>query len=369
MTPKKDYYELLGVPKDASQDDIKKAFRKLAFQYHPDHNHHDGASDRFKEINEAYQVLSDAQKRANYDHFGHMGTGRGFEGFADSFGLGDIFDAFFSGATEARRRAPQPGADLHYQVELSFEEAAFGAERQIDILRTGYCSRCQGKGGEPGTTQVKCPTGGGLGEVRRVHQSVFGRFVNRAVCDRCHGDGVVMSQPCKQCQGTGRERGVHTVNVTIPAGVSDRFQIRLRGEGDAGILGGNPGNLYINIAVQKHAFFVREGNNVIYELPVNFAQAALGDEMEVPTLEGKARLKIVPGTQTDTVLSLKGKGIPYLDRQGRGDQLVKVKVMTPDKLDDDQRQLFVELAKSLGKGKTPDQSVKKIVDRLKKSLK
>jgi molecular chaperone DnaJ len=178
-----------------------------------------------------------------------------------------------------------------------------------------------------------------------------------------------MSQPCKQCQGTGRERGVHTVNVTIPAGVSDRFQIRLRGEGDAGILGGNPGNLYINIAVQKHAFFVREGNNVIYELPVNFAQAALGDEVEVPTLEGKARLKIVPGTQTDTVLSLKGKGIPYLDRQGRGDQLVTIKVMTPDKLDDEQRQLFVELAKSLGKGKTPDQSGKKIMDRLKKGLK
>lgn len=369
MAPKKDYYELLGVPRDASQDDIKKAFRKLAFQYHPDHNHHDGASDRFKEINEAYQVLSDAQKRAHYDHFGHMGTGRGFEGFDDFFGLGDIFDAFFSGATEARRRAPQPGADLHYQVELTFEEAAFGVEKRIDILRTAYCSRCRGKGGEPGTTQVKCPACGGMGEVRRVHQSVFGRFVNRAMCDRCHGDGAVMSHPCTQCQGTGKERGIHGVSVTIPAGVSDRFQIRLKGEGDAGTLGGNPGNLYVNIAVRKHAFFVREGNNVIYELPVNFAQAALGDEVEVPTLEGKARLKIVPGTQTDTVLSLKGKGIPYLDRQGKGDQLVRIRVVTPGKLDDDQRKLFLELAKTLGKGNSTDQSGKKIMDRLKKGLK
>jgi len=205
--------------------------------------------------------------------------------------------------------------------------------------------------------------------VRRVHQSVFGRFVNRAVCDRCHGDGAVMSHPCTQCQGTGKERGIHTVTVTIPAGVSDRFQIRLRGEGDAGTLGGNPGNLYINITVRKHAFFVREGNNVIYELPVNFAQAALGDEVEVPTLEGKARLKIVPGTQTDTVLSLKGKGIPYLDRQGKGDQLVKIRVVTPDKLDDEQRHLFAELARSLSKGKTTDRSGKKMMDRLKKGLK
>jgi molecular chaperone DnaJ len=178
-----------------------------------------------------------------------------------------------------------------------------------------------------------------------------------------------MSHPCTQCQGTGKERGIHGVSVTIPAGVSDRFQIRLKGEGDAGTLGGNPGNLYVNIAVRKHAFFVREGNNVIYELPVNFAQAALGDEVEVPTLEGKARLKIVPGTQTDTVLSLKGKGIPYLDRQGKGDQLVRIKVVTPGKLDDDQRKLFLELAKTLGKGNSTDQSGKKIMDRLKKGLK
>jgi molecular chaperone DnaJ len=369
MAAKKDYYELLGVPRDASPDDIKKAFRKLAFQYHPDHNHHDGASDRFKEINEAYQVLSDAQKRAHYDHFGHMGSGRGFEGLDDFFGLGDIFDAFFSGAAATRRRSPQPGADLHYQVEVSFEEAAFGTEKRIDVLRTGYCSRCQGKGGEPGTSQIKCPACGGLGEVRRVQQSVFGRFVNRAACDRCHGDGAVMSHPCVQCQGAGREKGVHTVNVTIPAGVSDRHQIRLKGEGDVGTLGGNPGSLYLNIAVQRHAFFTRDGNNIVYDLSVNFAQAALGDEVEVPTLEGKARLKISPGTQTDTLLSLKGKGIPYLDRQGRGDQLVRVKVVTPEKLSDEQRRIFVELAGSLGQGKTGEQSGKKIMDRFKKGLK
>ncbi len=369
MAAKKDYYELLGVSRDASQDEIKKAFRKLAFQYHPDHNHHDEASDRFKEINEAYQVLSDAQKRAHYDHFGHMGSGRGFEGFDDFFGLGDIFDAFFAGAAATRRRAPQPGADLHRQVEVSFEEAAFGAEKRIDVLRTAYCSRCQGKGGEPGTGQVKCPVCGGLGEVRRVRQSVFGRFVNRALCDRCHGDGAVMSHPCVQCQGAGREKGVHTVNVTIPAGAGDGFQIRLKGEGDVGTLGGAPGSLFINVAVQSHPLFVRDGNDIIYDLPINFAQAALGDEVEVPTLEGKARLKIAPGTQGETVLHLKGKGIPYLDRQGRGDQLVRVKVVTPDKLSDEQRRLFQELADSLGQGKTGGQSGKRIMDRFKKGPK
>lgn len=369
MAPKKDYYELLGVARDASQDDIKKAFRKLAFQYHPDHNHHDDASERFKEINEAYQILSDAQKRASYDHFGHVRVGRGFEGFDDFFGLGDIFDAFFSGAAEIRRRAPQPGSDLQYKVTLSFEEAAFGVERQVDVVRTEYCSHCLGKGGEPGSSAVKCPACSGLGEIRRVHQSAFGRFVNRAICERCQGEGTVVSQPCTQCQGAGKQRITRTISVKIPAGVSDRFQIRLRGEGDVGTYGGHAGSLFINIAVQEHAFFSREGNNVIYELPINFAQAALGDEMEVPTLDGKARLKISPGTQTDTVACLKGKGIPSLDRQGRGDQLVRIKVVTPDKLDDEQRKLFAELARSLGTNKTSEQSGKKIINRLKKGLK
>ncbi len=370
MAAKKDYYELLGISRDASQDEIKKAFRKLAFQYHPDHNHHDEASDRFKEINEAYQVLSDARKRAHYDHFGHMGSGRGFEGFDDFFGLGDIFDAFFSGAAATRRRAPQPGADLHYQVEVTFEEAAFGTEKRVDVLRTGYCSRCQGKGGEPGTGQVKCPSCGGLGEVRRVQQSVFGRFVNRAICDRCRGDGMVMSHPCVQCQGAGREKGVHAVKVTIPPGVSDRHQIKLKGEGDVGTLGGGPGSLYVSVAVRSHAFFARDGNNVVFDLPINFAQAALGDEVEVPTLDGKARVKIAPGTQTDAVVSLKGKGIPYLDRQGRGDQLVRLKVVTPEKLSEEQRRLFLELAGSLGgRSQTGDSAGKKIMDRFKKGPK
>ena len=368
MTTKKDYYETLGVSRDASHDEIKKAFRKLAFQYHPDHNHQDGASEQFKEINEAYEVLSDAQKRANYDHFGHLGTGRGFEGFDDFFGLGDIFDAFFSGATEARRRTSRPGADLHCQMDLTFEEAAFGVKKQVEVLRTEYCSPCHGKGSEPGSSPSKGPTCGGLGEVGRVHQSIFGRFVNRAVCERCHGDGTIISQPCTHCHGTGRQKGIRTVNVTIPAGVSDRYQVRLRGEGDAGMWGGHPGNLYITITVQQHEFFGREGNNVIYELPINFAQAALGDEVEVPTLDGKARVKIAPGTQTDAVLHLKGQGIPYLDQQGRGDQLVKVKVVTPDKLNEEQRQIFLELAKSLGKTRSSP-SGKKIIDRLKKGLK
>lgn len=372
MATKKDYYELLGLSRDASPDDIKKAFRRLAFQYHPDHNHHDEASDRFKEINEAYEVLSDVRKRAQYDNFGHADAawGRGFEGFDDFFGLGDIFDAFFSGAAAgARRRAPQPGADLHRQVEISFEEAVFGARKRIEVLRTGYCQRCQGKGGEPGTGQVKCPDCDGLGEVRRVRQRVFGRFVNRAVCERCQGDGAVMSHPCEQCLGAGREKGVHAVNVTVPPGAGDGFQIRLKGEGDAGTRGGVAGSLYVNIAVRSHPFFVRDGNSIVYELPINFAQAALGDEVEVPTLEGKARLKITPGTQTGTVLSLKGKGVPFLDRQGRGDQLVRVRVMTPEKLSDEQRRLFLELAGSMDPGKAGSQPGKRIMDRFKKGSK
>lgn len=369
MAPKKDYYELLGVRRDATPDEIKKAFRKLAFQYHPDHNRHDGASERFKEIKEAYEVLSDDRKRANYDYFGHLGSDRGFEGFDDLFGFGDIFDAFFSGATEARRRTSQPGADLYYKLELSFEEAAFGTEKQIEILRTEYCPRCLGNGSEPGSAPVKCPACNGMGEIRRVHQSIFGRFVNRAVCNQCYGEGTVVTQLCKQCEGNGRHKRVRAINVTVPAGIGDRSQIRLRGEGDAGVWGGNAGNLYINISVREHEFFGREGNDVTYELPINFAQAALGDEVEVPTLNGKARLKIAPGTQTGTVIRLKGRGIHHPDHREKGDQLVRIKVVTPDKLDEEQRKLFTELARSLGKSRMDEPSKKKIITSFKKGLK
>ena len=372
MALKKDYYELLGVPRDATQDDIKKAFRKLAFQYHPDHNHHDGAAERFKEISGAYQVLSDAQKRATYDHFGHLDNGRGFDGFGDLVtGLGDIFDAFFAGATQVRRRVPQQGTNLHYELSISFVEAAFGCEKHVDVLRTEACSRCLGRGGEPGSQQVKCPYCNGMGEVRRVQQSIFGRFVNRAICEHCYGEGSIIERPCSQCQGTGREQKQRTITVKIPPGVENRYQLRLRGEGDAGMWGGPAGSLYISLSVEEHELFKRDGdNNILYELPINFAQAALGDEVEVPTLDGRVGLKISPGTQADTVIQLKGKGIPYVNRSGRGDQLVKIRVVTPDRLNEEQHKLFLELAKSLGSAETTEQAGKKgFLNRIKKSPK
>jgi molecular chaperone DnaJ len=366
MALKKDYYELLGVPRDASPEDIKRAFRKLAFQYHPDHNHQDGAAERFKEINEAYEVLSDTQKRASYDTFGHLGNGRGFEGFDDLVtGLGDIFDAFFGGTTHVRQRVPRQGADLHCQLEVSFEEAAFGCEKSFDIMRTERCSRCGGSCCEPGTQSEKCPDCSGMGEIRRVHQSIFGRFANRVICERCGGEGRIVMQPCRNCRGTGKERQRRTIGIRIPPGIEDRSQVRLRGEGEAGTWGGSPGGLYVSVQVRKHEFFTREDHDVRYELPINFAQAALGDEVQVPTLDGNANVRIDPGTQTGTVLIIKGKGIPYRDGSGRGNQLVEVKVMTPDSLDRQQKEIFLELAKSLGRNKETNKGKKKrIMGRL-----
>lgn len=366
MAVKKDYYGLLGVPRDASPEEIKRAFRRLAFQYHPDHNHQDGAAERFKEINEAYEVLSDRQKRASYDTFGHLSNGRGFEGFDDLFaGLGDIFDAFFGGTTHVRQRVPRQGADLYCQMEVSFEEAVFGCEKQFEIMRTERCSRCEGSCCEPGTQPEKCTNCSGMGEVRRVHQSVFGRFANRVVCDRCDGEGRILMQPCRNCKGAGKEQRRRTISIRIPAGIEDRSQILLRGEGEAGTWGGTPGSLYVAVQVRNHEFFKREGNDIRYELIINFAQAALGDEVQVPTLDGSASLKISPGTQTGTVLAMKGKGIPYRDGTGRGNQLVEVKVMTPESLDCQQKEIFRELAKSLGRNKGPDKGKKKrIIDRL-----
>jgi len=365
MTVKKDYYGLLGVSRDASPEDIKRAFRRLAFQCHPDHNNEEGSAERFKEINEAYEVLSDDRKRARYDSFGHLGNGRGFDGFDDLItGFGDIFDTFFGGAANMRQRVPKKGADLHCQLEISFEEAAFGCEKTIEIQRVERCSRCEGSRCEPGTSPTRCPNCNGMGEVRRVHQSIFGRFVNRVICDRCGGDGSVVEQPCGHCRGTGRERVVRSMTMEIPAGIEDQSQLRLRGEGDVGLWGGYPGSLYVDIMIKSHALFNREGNDVRFELHIDFAQAALGDKVDVPTLDGSSVLKISPGTQTGTVLVIKGKGIPHRGSSGRGDQLVEVKVITPDKLNHEQREIFLELAKSLGKTKGSSRKKKGFIDHL-----
>ena len=350
MPIKRDYYEVLGVDRNATDEEIKRAFRKLAFKYHPDRNPEDGAGEKFKEVNEAYEALSDPDKRAAYDRFGHGGTeglfGRGFEGF-NFGGFGDIFDAFFSGATTATRQAPQRGADLHYRITITFEEAAFSCEKEIKVSRTEYCSLCQGVGSKPGSQPSRCPNCNGTGQVRRVQQSLFGHFVNATTCSQCHGEGRIITEPCPQCRGTGKEKCQRNMLIKIPAGVDDGSQIRLSGEGHAGARGGSPGNLYISLSVLPHKFFARDGDNVLYELPINFTQAALGAEIEIPTLDGNTKLKLQAGTQTNTLIRLKAKGIPHLHRNGRGDQIVRVVVVTPDSLTKNQRQLLQELAETL----------------------
>jgi len=356
MPTKRDYYEVLGIPRNATDEEIKRAFRKLAFKYHPDHNRDDNAGEKFKEVNEAFEVLSDPDKRAAYNRFGHGGAegffGRGFEGF-DFTGFGDIFDAFFGGVTTATRQAPQRGADLHYNTTITFEDAALGCEKEINILRTENCSLCQGIGCKPGSQPTRCPSCNGNGQVRRVQQSIFGRFTNITTCPQCHGEGRIITEPCPQCRGTGKKKRQRSISVKIPAGVDEDSQIRLRGEGQAGTRGGPSGNLYITLAIEQHEFFKRDGDNIIYELPINFAQAALGTEVEVPTLDGKTKLKLPPGSQTGKVFRLKNKGIPHLHRRGRGDQLVTLLVITPDSLTKKQRHLFQELADTLGPAKSP----------------
>jgi len=350
MATKRDYYEVLGVGRNATEEEIKRTFRKLAFKYHPDHNREDGADERFKEINEAYEVLSDPDKRAAYDRFGHGGIegvfGRGFEGF-DFGGFGDIFDAFFGGVATATRQAPQRGADLRYGVTITFVEAASGCEKEINISRTESCSLCQGTSCKLGSQPSRCPNCNGKGQIRRVQQSIFGRFTNIVTCPKCQGEGRIITEPCPQCRGTGKEKRQRSISIKIPAGIEDGSQIRLRGEGDAGTRGGTPGNLYITVSVLKHEFFTRDDDDVLYELPINFAQAALGIEIEVPTLDGKTKLKVPAGSQTGKVFRLKDKGFPHLHRGGRGDQLVTLLVVTPDSLTKKQRQLFQELANSL----------------------
>lgn len=348
MAEKRDYYEILGVERNASDDDIKKAFRKLAFQYHPDHNREEGATEKFKEINEAYEVLSDSNKRATFDRYGHNG-GREFEGF--DFGLGDIFEAFFGGTTTSTRQAPEKGTSLQYNVTITLKEAAFGTEKEIPSIRIEYCGDCQGTGAKPGTQPTRCPTCNGAGQVRRTQTSVFGRFTNITTCPQCRGEGRIITEPCPKCRGTGRERKQRTVPVKIPAGVNTGIQIRIRSEGNAGTRGGPAGDLFVNILVAEDPVFKRDGDNILFGLSVNVAQAALGIEVEVLTLEGDARLKVPPGTQSGSVFRLKGKGIQHLNEHSRGDELVTVDVVTPESLTREQRQLFEKLAESLGTGK------------------
>ncbi|MBI4201313.1 MAG: molecular chaperone DnaJ [Chloroflexi bacterium] len=355
MSSKRDYYEVLGVSPDASDEDIKKAFRRLALEYHPDRNKNPAAEERFKEVNEAYQVLSSAEKRTAYDRFGHAGvstngdTSRGFDGFDTFGGFGDIFDAFFGGAGTRVGAEPRRGQDIQVAVPLSFEEAVLGAKRQVEVTRAELCQRCHGGRGEPGTSPQRCSTCRGTGQVHRSQSSLFGQFVQVVTCSSCKGEGQVLPQPCVQCRGNGYQRRTSTIAVDIPAGVDDGSQVRLTGEGDAGVRGGPAGDLYLILHVHAHRLFRREGNNLLLELPVNFAQAALGDTVRVPTLKGEATLKIPAGVQSGAVLHVKGEGVPFVQRRGRGDLLVTVRVVTPRSLGPEERRLMEKLAELLGR--------------------
>lgn len=377
---KRDYYEVLGVSRTATTVELKKAYRRLAREYHPDVNKDGDAAERFKEISEAYEVLSDDQKRAAYDRFGHAGVqnGAGFSGFdAGGFGsVADIFEEFFGsafGGGRRQRRGPRRGADLRYDLTISFEEAVFGTEKEIEIRRPETCERCSGVGAEPGTRPSMCPTCNGTGEVRRVQQSILGSFVNVTTCPECQGSGEIISEPCKECNGRKQVQRTFTKTVKVPSGVDSDTQIRLTGEGAPGINGGPPGNLFVVLHVHKHEFFERRGDDIWLDMQINVAQAALGDEITVPTIDGEEKLSIPPGTQSGKVFRLRNKGVPRLDRSGRGqpmgrgDQHVIIQVAIPKNLTAEQKKLFNQLARTLGKEVVP-QREKGILGQLKEAL-
>lgn len=362
MAPKRDYYEVLGVGRQATDEELKKAFRRLARQYHPDVNKEPDAEARFKEVNEAYEVLRDPQKREAYDRFGHAGVSQNggfgdFQGFG-GFGFGDIFEEFFGFGTRsgAARRGPARGADLRAQLTLSFEEAVFGAEKEIEVTRRELCTECGGSGAEPGSQPRRCPECNGRGEVRRVQQTLFGSFVNVTPCPRCAGRGEVVGTPCSRCRGEQRLPVTKRLLVTVPAGVDDGTQVRLAGEGDAGLRGGPAGNLYVGLRVQPHRYFRRQENDILLDLNISFVQAALGDKIKVPTLEGEEALTIPAGTQTGSSFRLRGRGVPFLRHSGRGDEIVTVHVRTPTNLTGQQKKLLKELGESLGYEVTPQES-------------
>jgi molecular chaperone DnaJ len=347
MAEKRDYYEVLGVARGATSDEVKRAYRQLARKYHPDVNREPDAESRFKEITEAYEVLGDAQRRQMYDRFGHTGQG-GVPGGAEGFPFGDIGDLFesFFGAGSSARRGPQRGADLRLRVELTFEEAVFGVEKEVELSRWESCIICGGSGAEPGKPPMPCVQCGGTGEVRRIQQSIFGQFVNVATCDRCRGEGSIVQHRCQECAGSGRLKRQRKIKLPIPAGVDDGTEMRVPGQGEGGDRGGPSGNLFVQFAVQPHKVLRREGIDLVYELPLNLAEAALGTERRVPTLEGEETLAIPAGTQHGRVFRIREKGVPRLQRSGRGDYRVVVRVEVPRNLSPRQRELLTALAET-----------------------
>jgi molecular chaperone DnaJ len=367
---KRDYYEILGVPRDASPDAIKTAFRTLARQYHPDVNKAPDSEEKFKEANEAYVVLSDQQRRAAYDRYGHAGVNNmgGMPDFS-TIDLSDLFGEFFGfGGMRGRRsrNAPHRGQDLTSRIHLKFEEAVFGIEKQIEITRDESCSICKGSGSAPGTNPVRCSTCNGNGEVRQVHQTFLGSMVQVVTCPTCSGSGQVITNPCRTCRGRGLEKKTIKKTVPIPAGVDNGTQVRLAGEGQPGINGGPNGNYFIEIVVAPHKYFRRQGYDILLNLNINISQAALGAEVDTPTVDGIVKMKIPAGTQPGKVFNLKGKGVPKLRNNGRGDQLVIVNVDVPTRVSSTQRALFQKLADTLGSEAVPQE--KSFLDKLKESL-
>ncbi|MBG9982333.1 molecular chaperone DnaJ [Aerococcaceae bacterium DSM 111020] len=386
MADKRDYYDVLGISKDASEDEIKKAYRKLSKKYHPDINKEEDAEEKFKEVSEAYEVLSDQQKRAAYDQYGHASTdpnfgaggfGGGFGGFGGFGGSGgsyssggfgdfeDIFSTFFGGGGSSRNpNAPRRGSDLQYRVHLTFDEAIKGKETTIRYNRNAECETCHGSGAKPGTEPVTCSKCSGRGTVNVEQNTPFGRVMTQTVCDVCQGTGQEIKEKCQTCHGAGITEETHSVKITIPAGVEDNQQMRLSGQGEAGSNGGPYGDLYVIFEVEESDIFERDGSEIYFELPISFVQAALGDEVMVPTVTGKVKLKIPAGTQTGTTFRMREKGAPSVNGNRVGDQHVTVKVITPKKLSAREKELFEELAKESG-AKIKDQQDKGFFGKMK----
>lgn len=370
MAVKRDYYEVLGVDRGASDADIKRAFRRAAQRHHPDVDKSDGAEERFKELNEAYRVLGDRQRRQAYDMFGHSGvdpaSAGGFDGFGGGFGpFGDIFDAFFGGSPAGARgrRRVQAGADLRYDLSIEFAEAVFGVTKEIHFPTLVQCPVCKGSGGEPGTQPETCPECNGTGEKRRVAQTILGQMVNIVTCPRCGGEGRIISSPCHECRGDGRVRQERTLQVQVPAGIDAGQRIALEGQGEAGPRGGPPGDLYVVISVREHPQIARRGTELYVEMPVTFAQAALGTTLTVPTVEGSDDVDLPAGTQSGHEIRLRGKGVPRLRGAGRGDLHAIVNVVVPQRLSKRERELLTELDSVSGPAVLP-KGGPSIVDRI-----
>jgi len=358
-----EYYDRLGVSKDASQDEIKRAYRKMSKKYHPDINKEPGAEEKYKEVQEAYETLSDDQKRAAYDQygpdgangFGGQGGFGGFDGGAGFGGFEDIFSSFFGGGATRNPNAPRQGDDLQYRVNLSFEEAIFGAEKEVHYNREATCKTCSGSGAKPGTSPVTCGRCRGQGVINVDTQTPLGMMRRQVTCDVCHGTGQEIKEPCQTCHGTGHEKQSHKVSVKIPAGVETGQQIRLAGQGEAGFNGGPYGDLFVIINVNPSDKFTRDGSTIYYTLNISFVQAALGDTVEVPTVHGNVEMTIPAGTQTGKTFRLKGKGAPRLRGGSQGDQHVTVKIVTPTKLNDAQKEALLAFAKASGDEKITPQ--------------